>query len=119
MNSFSAIGRLGRDPSTKEVNGTNVCAFSLAVDSHRGTFWLEVRVWGRVGENCQKYLKKGREVFVIGSFEVREWQGRDGEKRSELRVNADRVKFLGGGNEQKAATAPASKAPIDDAEIPF
>lgn len=120
MNSLSVIGRLGRDPSSKDVNGKSVCAFSIAVDGrkdgagNKSTLWLEIRAWGKLAEICQKYLAKGRQVFVVGELRAEEWNGRDGTKRSEIRVIADKVEFLGGGEQSKVA-----KPQIDDSDIPF
>lgn len=60
MNSLNVIGHLGRDPSSKDVNGKTVCAFSVAVNGrkdangNKDTLWLEVRAWGKLGEICQQ-----------------------------------------------------------------
>jgi len=121
-----AVGRLGRDPSTKEVSGTKVCAFSLAVDGrkdsggNKSTTWLEVRAWGKLAEICQKYLQKGKQVCVTGELSVEQWNTREGEKRMEVRVTADKVKFLDGGEHDKSAVkSRVPRAEIPDEKIPF
>lgn len=128
MNWLNVIGRLGRDPSSKDMNGKQVCAFSVAVDGRKDstgkkqTLWLEVRAWGKLAENCQKYLTKGRQVSIVGALEVKEWAGRDGHKRTSVGVIANQIEFLGG-NDGAKPTAAAAGTPgehqVSDDDIPF
>jgi single-strand DNA-binding protein len=123
MNVLCVCGHLGRDPVSKQVGDKAVCAFSVAVNGRKDdpTIWLEVRAWGKLGEACQKFLSKGKQVNVVGEFRVEEWTGRDGEKRREFRVIANSVDFLGGEQSKSAGTSSAPKAQIpgDDSDIPF
>jgi len=117
MNKLVIIGRLGRDPESRDVAETTVCNFSLAVDGGRKDdppTWFRVAAWGKLGEGCRRYLSKGRQVCVIGPVSVREYDGRNGEKRFSLEVTAREVEFLAGGKDDGAKGSPAQ-----DHDIPF
>lgn len=59
--------------------------------------YVDVVVWGRQAETCKDYLTKGSPIFVEGRLQLDQWESQQGEKRSRLRVRADRVQFLGRG----------------------
>jgi single-strand DNA-binding protein len=82
--------------------------FGLAInDSYKaqdGTIketvtYVDIEVWGRQAETCKQYLSKGRSVLVDGQLKFDQWES-EGQKKSKLRVRADRVQFLGGGQGQ-------------------
>ena len=120
VNKVMILGRLGQDPELKYTpSGTAVCNFSLATNDYwtdksgqkqERTEWHRVVVWGKVGENCGRYLSKGRQAFVEGSLQTRQWEGKDGQKRYTTEVVARNVQFIGGTNEarrpQESETAP-------------
>ncbi len=122
MNSLTIIGNLTRDPVVQTVEAqdgpTTVCRFTVAVSGRRrddpATFFA-VSVWRQQGENCAKYLAKGRKVAVQGAVSGREYQGEDGKQHFQLSIpSADRVEFLsskGDGESQQPASSPASSAP--------
>lgn len=129
MNTLSVIGHLGRDPETKYLpDGKTVCSFSIAVDRKNGKkekqapMWLQVGTFGKLAEVCQQYLKKGRQVAVTGSIDIHEYTARDGAARTTVNVVAMQVDFLGGAEQAKSATPPAT-APgefhANDDDIPF
>src|SRR5271156_5546299 len=107
FNKVLLLGNLTRDPEVKYTpKGTAVCDLGLAVnDSYKaqdGTIketvtFVDIEVWGRTAENCKQYLTKGRPVFVEGQLRLDQWETPQGEKKSRLKVRADRVQFLGGG----------------------
>ncbi|MHB0980858.1 MAG: single-stranded DNA-binding protein [Thermoleophilia bacterium] len=109
------VGNLSRDPELKQIStGTSVCDLGVAVGrSYKDaagqwqdkTSFFNVKVWGAQGENCARYLSKGRQVAVDGRLEQRSWEAEDGSKRSAVDIIADTVMFLGGQNE---GAAPAS-----------
>ena len=78
-------------------------------------------VWGAQGENCARFLSKGRPVALDGRLEWREWQAQDGTKRQAVEIIADSVQFLGGRDDApRAATAasrPQSDVPVDDRDF--
>lgn len=106
LNKVLLMGNLTRDPEVKYTpKGTAVCDLGLAInDSYKaqdGTIketvtYVDVEVWGRTAENCKQYLTKGRPVFVEGQLRLDQWE-QEGQKRSKMKVRADRVQFLGGG----------------------
>jgi len=61
------------------------------------TQWHKVVVWGKEGERCAQYLKKGNAVYIEGSFRSHSYDGKNGQERVSYEVWADNVVFLGGG----------------------
>ena len=70
--------------------------------------YFDVTVWGAQGENCARFLSKGRPVALNGRLEWREWQAQDGTKRQSVEIIADSVQFLGGRDDAPTAAAAAS-----------
>ncbi|MDR2267081.1 MAG: single-stranded DNA-binding protein [Christensenellaceae bacterium] len=103
MNKIFLIGRLTRDPElTTLQTGSKCCKFSIAVDRRyketdgsRATDFFPVTVWGKAAENSAQYLKKGRQVSVVGSLQTRNYDANDGTKRFAIEVSADDVEFIG------------------------
>ncbi len=110
VSKITLVGNLGRDPETRYTpNGRMNVQFTMAVSRRRNdasgnlqesTNWFRVTGWGRLAETLDKltqqgYLGKGKQVFVSGTFEAREYQGNDGQTRTSLDVNADEVLMLG------------------------
>jgi single-strand DNA-binding protein len=101
------VGNLGSDPELRYTgDGTPVTSFSVAVnrtwtkeDGSHGeeTTWFRVSAWRKQAEAASQYLKKGRQVMVVGRVSGRGYVGTDGTPRASLEVNADTIKFLGGG----------------------
>ncbi len=127
-----AIGNLGNDPEARcTPTGKWVTHFSLAVNERYGeretTTWFRVEAWGKLGELCQQYLAKGRQVMVIGRVAASAFSGQDGSPRASLEVTADSVRFLGGGRGEAAPGAPAGNGngasahidPMEEEKIPF
>jgi single-strand DNA-binding protein len=114
------IGNLGRDPEMRYTpNGRPVTEFSVAV-SHRsrdaqtgewaddGTDWYRVTVWGDRAERAAEQFRKGNRVFVEGRFRTREFETRDGQKRTALEITADNVLALErAGREEGGFSAPS------------
>ena len=104
INKVILIGRLGKDPEQKFLpSGVSVCEFSLATSEswndksgakQEKTEWHNVKVWGKVGENCALYLRKGSSCYVEGSIETRTWDNDKGEKQYRTEISARSVKFL-------------------------
>jgi single-strand DNA-binding protein len=106
VNKVIIVGRLGQEPELKYTpSGAAVCNFSVATteqwadksgQKQERTEWHRVVVWGKLGELCNQYLAKGRQVFIEGSLQTRSWDAKDGTKRYTTEVNAKNVQFLGG-----------------------
>ena len=151
INRVILTGNLTRDPELRSLpSGTSVCSLRVAVNTRRkdqSGEWVDkpnyfsVTVWGAQGDNCARYLSKGRPVAIDGRLEWREWEAKDGGKRESIEIVADSVQFLGGredgggngnGFQQRSdvpvdtadfqpATAPSSSSPSAGTEddIPF
>lgn len=106
FNRVILLGRLTRDPELRYTPaGQAVCNIGLAIgrewkakdgEKQKETTFLRIVVWGKTGESCGSYLKKGREVLIEGRLQSRSWEGTDGKKNSAVEVVADNVQFLGG-----------------------
>ena len=136
---MTIIGNLTRDPELRTTStGLNVCSFTVAVNRRRSANsnqpeadFFRVSAWRQLGENCQRYLAKGRKVAVVGSVSVSTYTGNDGTTRASLEVTADDVEFLSSRNEDAgyAPAAPSQPAPaapamngfeeVDDEDLPF
>jgi single-strand DNA-binding protein len=152
INRVVLTGNLTHDPELRATNsGQSVCSLRIAVNTRRkgasGDWedkpnYFNVTVWGAQGENCARYLAKGRPVAIDGRLEWREYE-KDGQKRQAVDIIADSVQFLGGRDDAAAGNgfagprpdvaaggsdvpidtgdfqaAPATSAPADD-DIPF
>ncbi len=102
------MGNLTRDPEIRHTpKGTAVGDLAMAINMSYRTAdgaekeevcYVDVVVWGRQAETCKEYLSKGSPIFVDGRLQLDQWEGSDGEKKSRLRVRAERVQFLSGGS---------------------
>src|SRR4051794_20247470 len=83
--------------------------------------YFSVTVWGAQGENCARFLSKGRPVALDGRLEWREWQGQDGAKRESVEIIADSVQFLGGGRDEApnggGGFTPQSDVPVNQSDF--
>jgi single-strand DNA-binding protein len=154
INVVVLVGRLTRDPELRSTTGgTSVCVLGLAVNERakdpttgewgeRANFF-DIDVFGAMGENCARYLTKGREVAIEGRLRWRSWETQEGQKRSAVNVVANSVQFIGprdggggagggypqgGGQRQNAAPVfnnegldapPAGDFAEGDDDIPF
>lgn len=114
MNKLIIIGNLCGDPATRVTpSGKSVCSFDVAVNERRGgqnsTTYFRVSAWEKQGENCQRYLSKGKKVFVAGPVSARAYQDRNGETRVTMEITANEVEFLSPADN---AAAPAYKSPV-------
>ena len=107
LNKVMIIGNLGTDPELRFTQGGQAVAnFNVATNerwtdksgqTQERTEWHRVVVWGRQAENCEKYLSKGRQVYVEGRLQTREWDDKDGNKRYTTEIVAQNVQFLSSG----------------------
>ena len=137
INKVTLIGRLGRDPELKyTASGTAYCRFSMATDDswtdrntgerQERTEWHSIIAWDRLAEICGQYLAKGRLVYIEGSISSRQYEDKDGVKRTSFDIKARDMVLLGspGDGGQRPAPAAAAKpaeggAAITDDDIPF
>ena len=116
MNKIIVIGNLGRDPEMRYLpSGQSVTSFSVASnykyttgsgEQKEETEWFNVSVWGKLGETCNQYLTKGRQVYLEGRLRSRSYEGRDGQTRFVNDINVTDVQFLGRGPGAEGDVAP-------------
>jgi single-strand DNA-binding protein len=130
INRVVLTGNLTRDPELRSLpSGMSVCSLRIATNTRRknqasGEWedkpnYFDVTVWGAQGENCARFLSKGRPIALDGRLEWREWETQDGAKRQAVDIIADSVQFLsarddaGNGN----GFSPRSDVPVDDRDL--
>lgn len=149
VNRVFLIGRLGADPELRHTKGgTAVVNLRMATNFRRKngdeweeqTEWHDVTVWGRTAENVEKFCTKGKQIFVEGRLQTREWEDREGNPRRVTEIVAETVRFLGskaddavmsdgnhsakpspsaqGAGYSAAAPSPYTETP-QDGDIPF
>ena len=128
MNKVIIIGNLTKAPELRTTNaGVSVCGFTVAVNRPKtkdntdpGADFFNVNAWRALGENCAKYLDKGRKVCVIGRISLRTWE-KDGKHGASLEVLAEDVEFLSA--RQEAAQTPVDAATgyavVNTDELPY
>src|SRR5246127_1420223 len=148
VNKVILVGRLGRDPELKyTASGVPFCRFSMATDDvwndkgsgerQERTEWHNIVAWDRLAEICNQYLTKGKQVYIEGSLQTREWDDQEGNKRKTTEVRARDMVMLssgregsGGGGQRRVAaaadmggggssTGTGSTSTITDDDIPF
>ena len=144
LNKVQLIGHLGKDPETRFLpDGKAVCNFSIATseqwkdkdsgEKREATEWHNIAAFGKLGEICGEYLKKGSLVYIEGKLTTRKWE-KDGVTRYATSINADTMKILSGRGDKSDSTdkpqreskpaaksAPAGKGSFDEMsdDIPF
>jgi single-strand DNA-binding protein len=139
VNKVILVGNLGRDAEVKvTASGQSVASFSIATtetwtkdgEKKEKTEWHRIVLWGRQADTLQPYLTKGKQIYVEGRLETRQWE-KDGQKHYTTEVKADRIVLLSGGgrggergdrgdrSDVGYADPMASAAPITDDDIPF
>jgi len=125
LNKVLLMGTLTRPPELRYTpSGTAVADLRMAVNRNYTTqsgekreevCFLTVVVWGKQAESCGEYLDKGSGIFVEGRLQTRDWEGKDGQKRTVTEVVAERVQFM---SRTKGAAAGAPAAAPAFAEEP-
>ena len=110
VNKVMLVGNLGANPEMRYTpSGAAVTNFNIATSEawtdktgqrQERTEWHRIVVWGRIAEVCSQYLSKGRQVFVEGRLQTRQWEDKDGGKRYTTEVIASNIQFLGSKSDQ-------------------
>lgn len=132
MNQLTIIGNLTADPQVRTTsNDKNVCNFTVAVNRRQKNEngenvadFFRVAAWGKLGDTCMKWLRKGKKVCVVGQVSVHSYEGTDGNPRASLEVFANDVEFLSPVDEPVQAPveqpAPAGGfTVVESDELPF
>ncbi len=103
LNKVQLIGNLGKDPETRQLpKGGTVCSFSVAVNrrwrgtdgkTKEATDWFNIEAWGKLGEICQKYLGKGKLVYIEGRLQTDRYEA-DDQVRYTTKVVANEMQML-------------------------
>jgi len=134
-NKVFLMGNLTRDVQLKQTpnNNTSVAELGIAVNRNwtsgngekkEETTFVDCEAWGRQAETMAKYLSKGRPVFIEGRLKLDQWEDKDGNKRSKMRVVVENFQFIdsrgSSGGSTSEDTAPAAAAPAAATEdVPF
>jgi len=138
VNKVILVGNLGVDPEVRFTPGGQAVAnFRIATSEswkdkdgqkQERTEWHRIVVWGKLGELCGEYLKKGRQVYLEGRLQTREWNDKEGKKNYTTEVVASNVCFLGSADGRKMegrreegpmqGYPDSGPEPLDD-DIPF
>ena len=142
VNKVILVGNLGRDAELRYTpGGAAVATINMAtteVWNDKGgqrqekTEWHRVVLWGKSAESLTEYLTKGKQIYVEGRLQTRQWDDKDGNKRYTTEIRGDRIVLLGGGGGRgapmergdagpahAAAPGPDPAEPLTDDDIPF
>jgi len=105
VNKAIIVGNLGRDPEMRYTqSNTPVATFSVATtdqwtdkngERQERTEWHRVVAWARLAEICGQYLQKGKQVYIEGRLQTREWEDQNGQKRYTTEIVAREMQMLG------------------------
>lgn len=137
VNKVILVGRLGQTPEKKySASGMAMTQLNLATSEswtdkagqkQEKTEWHRVVVFGKLAETCAQYLTKGRQVYVEGRLQTRQWQDKDNQTRYTTEVLAATVQFLGaapGASEGVSSAStpsaePSFSSPFTEEDVPF
>ena len=145
VNKVILVGNLGRDAEKRYTpGGAAVATINMATtevwndkagQKQEKTEWHRVVLWGKQAESLTDYLTKGKQIYVEGRLQTRQWDDKEGIKRYTTEIRADKIVLLGGGGgargasvdrggdmmsgHQPAGSAPESSEPLTDDDIPF
>ena len=137
VNKVILVGNLGRDPEMRHTQtGRPVANFTLATNERwrdkdgqqqERTEWHKIVVWDRLAEICTEYLTKGKQIYIEGRLQTREWEDREGNKRYTTEIVANQMQMLGRRDESAPSgpSEPSSEpdgpppGPSGDDDIPF
>ena len=121
LNKVMLIGHLGKDPEMRFTpSGKAVTNFTMATnevwldqsgEKQERTEWHRVVTWGKLAENCAKLLSKGKQVYIEGRIQTRQWDDKDGNKRYTTEVVANQMQLLSSMDSQGSRTSGASEDP--------
>jgi single-strand DNA-binding protein len=131
LNQVMIMGNLTRDPELRYTpNNTAVANIGIAVNrkwrnqegqSQEETTFVDCEAWGRTAEVMNEYLRKGRPVYVQGRLRLDQWQDKEGNNRSKLKVVVENFQFLdsrGGEGADEASRPPAGRSSNPPAQAP-
>jgi single-strand DNA-binding protein len=136
VNKVIIVGNLGADPEVKYTqNNTAVTNFRVATtdrwrdkntnETQERTEWHRIVAWGRLGEICGQYLRKGKQVYIEGRLQTRSWEDQDGNKKYMTEIVAQTMQMLGrpcddmdSGEPRRAGVAAGAAQGGSDQDLP-
>ena len=120
LNLCQFIGRLGRDPEIKYTqSGKAVTNFTIAVNGYKDDVqWVNCVAWEKLAEICGKYLTKGKQVYVSGRQQTRQWEDQDGNKKYTTEIVIENMQMLGGNRSDNNETQRGPEQTPED-DIPW
>ena len=136
LNKVMLIGNLGRDAEVRHTsNGTAVSTLNLATterwkdkdgEKQEKTEWHRIIVWGKTAESLSQYLTKGKQIYVEGKLQTRQWDDKEGVTRYTTEIKADRITLLGSGGRRDESgqrqgndDVKSGSEPLTADDIPF
>ena len=123
MNSITLIGHAGRDPEVRYFeSGTMVANLTLAVNTGRDSEpeWFNLEIWGKLAQVACDYVRKGKQIAVIGSITTEKWTDRtSGEERRKMVVRVDRLELLGSKNDGGGSNSGWNQGSPSHEDPPF
>lgn len=120
VNKVILVGNLGRDAELRYTpGGAAVATLNMATtevwndksgQKQEKTEWHRVVVWGKSAETLSEYLTKGKQIYVEGRLQTRQWDDKDGNKRYTTEIRGDRIVLLSGGGGGMGAARPQRAA---------
>ena len=121
LNKAMIIGHLGRDPEMRHTqSGTAVANFSVATserftdksgEKQERTEWHNIVAWGKLAEICERYLVKGKQVYLEGRLQTRKWEDKNGNDRYTTEIVANQMQMLGSGGQKEQNAGDQNNAP--------
>jgi single-strand DNA-binding protein len=128
VNKVILVGNLGRDAEMRFTSGgTPVATVSMATTERftdregqkkEDTQWHRIVIWGKTAESLHEYLTKGKQIYVEGKLQTREWQDKEGKTNKTTEVRADKIVLLGGGGGGGERSGGAGKPSRDRSTEP-
>src|SRR4029077_10921136 len=128
VNKAILIGNLGRDAEMRfTAGGTPVATVSLATTERytdregqkkEDTQWHRIVIWGKTAESIHEYLTKGKQIYVEGRIQTREWTDKEGKQVKTTEIRADRIVLLGGGGGEGRGPRTSTRGPAESFDAP-
>ena len=128
VNKAILIGNVGSDPESRQAGDRTVTNFRMATneswkDKNTGekvtkTEWHRIVAWGKLGEICAQYLRKGKQIYIEGRIQTREWTDKDDNRRWTTEIEANQMRMLGSKGDKPAAV-PEQGGEDSDEPLPF
>lgn len=132
INKVILLGNVGRDPEVKSLpSGTRLATFSLATTDRRNkdengnprTEWHNLVAWSGLADIVERYVTKGKQLYIEGQIRTRTWEPEDGQKKYFTEIHIQEMELLGGRSSSDGGgprdPGPTNQFPDDSDDVPF